>query len=105
MHVAKFQNNRRQHPEFRKTDVLSLLMPTNFIRIIAALVYVSSFFLNAPWNNLPATGKHFSSLSSFKYLIYSTDFFMYVSLGFKIAMVLYSLASQRHISRPTIYNL
>jgi len=52
----------------------------------------------APWNNLPATSEHFSSLSSFKYLIHSTDFSMYVSLGFYILIILYSLASQRHIS-------
>jgi len=36
----------------------------------------------APWNNLPATIEHLSSVSSFKYLINSTDFSMYVSLGF-----------------------
>jgi len=36
----------------------------------------------ATWNNLPATSEHFSSLSSFKYLINSIDFSIYVSLGF-----------------------
>jgi len=47
---------------------------------------VRNFFFServiAPWNNLPATIEHFSSISSFKYLINLTDFLMYVSLGF-----------------------
>jgi len=36
----------------------------------------------APWNKLRATSEHFSSLSCFKYIINSTDFSMYFSLGF-----------------------
>jgi len=59
------------------------VMPTNFIRIIVVLMYVYKFFFServiAPWNNLSATSEHFSSLSSFKYLINSTDFSMYMS--------------------------
>jgi len=66
-------------------------MPTNFIRIIAVLMYVSSFFLNgyiAPWNNLPATSEHFSSLSSFKYLINSTDFLICLAQFFNFNCII-----------------